>query len=61
MSEQDNEQVPALQRPTIHDPEAWKVYWEAQGLTWRTEPEIDTEYISLPSTALIISSLLTKS
>jgi uncharacterized protein YjbI with pentapeptide repeats len=43
MSEQDNGQVPTLQRPTINDPEAWRAYWNTQGQPWRTEPEIDAE------------------
>src|SRR5437868_10700710 len=43
MSEQDGKQVATLQRPTTDDPKAWKVYWEAHGQPWRTEPEIDTE------------------
>ncbi len=43
MSEQDDRQVTALQRPITSDPEAWKAFWEAQGQLWRTEPEIDVE------------------
>jgi hypothetical protein len=43
MSEQDNGQLSALQRPTTKDTVAWKTYWEAQGQTWRTESEISTE------------------
>lgn len=43
MSDQNNGQVSTLQRPTTDDPDAWKVYWRAQGWPWRTEPEIDTE------------------
>lgn len=43
MSDQDNGQIATLQRPTTDDPEAWKVYWKAQGWLWRTEPEIDAE------------------
>jgi hypothetical protein len=32
------------QRPTSNDDrEGWKVYWTAQGMPWRTEPEIDEE------------------
>jgi len=27
--------------PPLNDAEAWKAYWKAQGLEWRTEPEID--------------------
>jgi uncharacterized protein YjbI with pentapeptide repeats len=30
-------------RPSGDDPDAWKAYWEAQGMPWRTEPEIDQE------------------
>lgn len=41
MSDQDNGQVSTLQRPISDDPEAWRVYWKAQGWSWRTEPEID--------------------
>lgn len=29
------------QRPTNDDHAAWKAYWEAQDMPWRTEPEID--------------------
>ena len=43
MSEQDVEQVTALQPPTKNDKEAWKAYWKAHGQMWRTEPEIDME------------------
>src|SRR5437588_2390151 len=43
MSEQDGKQVATPQRPTTNDPKAWKVYWEAQGQPWRTEPEIDAD------------------
>jgi uncharacterized protein YjbI with pentapeptide repeats len=31
------------QRPTTNDRDAWKAYWAAQGMSWRTEPEIDAE------------------
>src|SRR5260221_8252627 len=31
------------QRPTIDDRDAWKAYWQAQGMLWRTEPEIEEE------------------
>jgi uncharacterized protein YjbI with pentapeptide repeats len=31
------------QRPTSDDREAWKAYWKALGMPWRTEPEIDDE------------------
>lgn len=31
-------------RPTSEDDrDGWKAYWTAQGMAWRTEPEIDTE------------------
>jgi uncharacterized protein YjbI with pentapeptide repeats len=43
MSDQDNRKVATLQWPTTNDPKAWKAYWEAQGQSWRTEPEIDAE------------------
>jgi len=42
MSKQDGTKVITQQRPTNDDEEAWKAYWQAQGLEWRTEPEIDT-------------------
>lgn len=29
------------QRPTIKDREGWRAYWTAQGMPWRTEPEVD--------------------
>ena len=29
------------QRPIGNDPAAWHAYWQAQGMTWRTEPDID--------------------
>jgi uncharacterized protein YjbI with pentapeptide repeats len=31
------------QRPTTEDRDAWRAYWQAQGMPWRTEPEIDDE------------------
>lgn len=32
------------QRPTSDDDrDGWKAYWTAQGMSWRTEPEIDVE------------------
>lgn len=31
------------QRPTTSDKEVWKAHWAAQGMWWRTEPEIDDE------------------
>ena len=43
MSEQDGNQAAAPQLPATDDRGAWKVYWEAHGQPWRTEPEIDTE------------------
>jgi uncharacterized protein YjbI with pentapeptide repeats len=42
MNEQQ-EQIAALQPPTTNDRGEWKVYWEAQEMPWRTEPEIDEE------------------
>ncbi len=40
---------PEPQRPTSDDNrEGWKAYWEAQGMPWRTEPEIDAERQQLP-------------
>jgi hypothetical protein len=33
-----------IQRPTNNDDrEGWRAYWQAQGMPWRTEPEIDEE------------------
>lgn len=44
MSEQESKQASTLQRPTTSDDnETRKAYWEAQGQSWRTEPEIDVE------------------
>ncbi len=43
MSEQDATQASTLQRPPHDDKKAWKVYWQTQGQSWRTEPEIDAE------------------
>jgi hypothetical protein len=40
---QNDKQAPAPQRPANDDTEGWKAYWKAQGLPWRTEPEIDAE------------------
>src|SRR5260221_3743302 len=31
------------QRPTDDNRDAWNAYWTAQGLPWRTEPEINPE------------------
>jgi hypothetical protein len=31
------------QRPITDDRDAWRTYWQAQGISWRTEPEIDEE------------------
>ncbi|HEX8035384.1 MAG TPA: pentapeptide repeat-containing protein [Ktedonobacterales bacterium] len=37
-----SDEVP--QRPTSNDDsEGWKAYWAAQGMPWRTEPEIEAE------------------
>jgi hypothetical protein len=30
-------------RPASDNADAWKAYWQAQGMPWRTEPEISTE------------------
>src|SRR5690349_9496856 len=38
-----NQQAEAIQRPTTDDRDEWKAYWQAQGMPWRTEPEIDKE------------------
>jgi class 3 adenylate cyclase len=42
MAEETAEQAP-VERPTSADAEAWKIYWQAQGMHWRTEPEIIPE------------------
>ena len=42
MSEQDTKPTPP-QQPTTKDKVAWKAYWEEQGQSWRTEPEINEE------------------
>jgi uncharacterized protein YjbI with pentapeptide repeats len=45
-----DEPTTAPQRPTSADDKAgWQAYWTAQGMPWRTEPEIDTtrqEYLA---------------
>ncbi len=43
MQQQDSTQATPAQGLTINDRKAWKVYWEEQGQTWRTEPEINAE------------------
>jgi uncharacterized protein YjbI with pentapeptide repeats len=43
MSEQDDRQASPPQCPTTDNPEAWKIYWEKMGQSWRTEPEIDAK------------------
>src|SRR4051794_3290252 len=42
-SETMSETTAAPARPTTDDAEAWKTYWQAQGMPWRTEPEIVEE------------------
>jgi uncharacterized protein YjbI with pentapeptide repeats len=42
-SKQNDTHVSALLRPTNHDKEAWKAYWEQRRQFWRREPEIDIE------------------
>jgi hypothetical protein len=42
-SKSNNKQIHVLQRPANDDQEAWKIYWQAQGQLWRTEPEICAE------------------
>ena len=42
-SEEKDLQVSLPPCPTTSDSTAWKAYWKAQGLHWRTEPEIDVE------------------
>jgi Pentapeptide repeats (8 copies) len=39
MSDEQHPSQP--QRPTSDDRDAWKAYWQTQGMPWRTEPEID--------------------
>ena len=34
--------VPANVRPTIEDPRAWNAFWAAQGMSWRTAPELSS-------------------
>jgi uncharacterized protein YjbI with pentapeptide repeats len=41
--QQNDTYVPAEQRPTNDDIDAWKKYWRAQEQLWRTEPEIDAD------------------
>jgi uncharacterized protein YjbI with pentapeptide repeats len=36
-----NQLVVLPQHPPAHDRGAWRAYWNAQGQSWRTEPEID--------------------
>lgn len=38
-----DEQKSNVSRPTTDDGASWRVYWAAQGHSWRTEPEIDGE------------------
>lgn len=38
-----NQVVALPQQPLPTDREAWRIYWQAQGQPWRTEPEIDRE------------------
>jgi hypothetical protein len=40
MSEQQN-QTTELQRPSTDDRDEWKAYWQAQGIPWHVEPEVD--------------------
>jgi uncharacterized protein YjbI with pentapeptide repeats len=35
-----SESTAAPARPTTDDADAWNAYWQAQGMGWRTEPEI---------------------
>jgi hypothetical protein len=42
MNEQQSE-TPEVQRPITDERDEWKTYWKAQGMPWRTEPEIDEE------------------
>jgi len=36
-----NQPVALPHYPPVHDYEAWRAHWKAQGQHWRTEPEID--------------------
>jgi hypothetical protein len=42
-NQQNGMQALTVARPTNNDKKIWKEYWEQQGQSWRTEPEIDTE------------------
>jgi pentapeptide repeat protein len=42
MNEQQSE-THEVQRPITDERDEWKTYWKAQGMPWRTEPEIDEE------------------
>ncbi|HLX57786.1 MAG TPA: hypothetical protein VKR83_12240 [Ktedonobacteraceae bacterium] len=41
VNQQNGQQASVTQHPAHDDKEGWKVYWQAQGQPWRTEPEID--------------------
>ncbi len=44
MSEQQSQTATAVQdRPAPDGLKSWPEYWKAQGMPWRTEPEIDEE------------------
>ncbi len=42
MSEQQSEEV-VVACPTTSNRDEWRVYWNAQGMPWRTKPEISGE------------------
>lgn len=42
MNERRQQSV-AIPHPTTDDRDEWRGYWEAQGMSWRTEPEIGAE------------------
>ncbi len=41
-SKQIQQASPPHQRP-LKTPEEWRIYWQARGFPWRTEPEIDVK------------------
>ena len=41
--EKSHIRLPQPQIPAIDDHDAWRIYWQTQNQSWRTEPEINTE------------------
>lgn len=41
--EQSKRLIKLPPRPLSDDHSSWPAYWQAQGQSWRTEPEIDLE------------------